>query len=346
MDKLLINSITDEVLLGRIADVSVPSFRLRQIREWLYKCVDFDSMSNIPKSLIEVLKERFIIDNVEIYKKLESKEDQTKKYLLKLYDGEIVEAVAMSYKHGVSICVSTQVGCNMGCVFCSSAIGGMRRNLSSYEMLAQVQAINADLNAKASNVVLMGAGEPLLNYDNVVGFMKLLHEPDGLNISYRNMSVSTCGIVKNMLRLAQEEMPVNLCVSLHQADDKLREKIMPSAKDFKIQDIMDAVDSYFEKTGRRITIEYALIEGVNDSDKDIGALIKLLHGKNILLNLIPLNSGPEDGLRGVSRKKAYAIMEHAKQRGINATVRRTLGADIDGACGQLRAREIKDDIVC
>jgi 23S rRNA (adenine2503-C2)-methyltransferase len=345
MNKLLINNITDEELLDRISDVSVPAFRLRQIREWLYKCVDFDGMSNIPKSLIEVLKERFIIDNVEIYKKLESKEDETKKYLLKLYDGEIIEAVAMVYKHGVSICVSTQVGCNMGCVFCSSAIGGMRRNLSAYEMLAQVQAINADLNAKASNVVLMGTGEPLLNYNNVVGFMKLLHEPDGINMSYRNMSVSTCGIVKNMYRLAEEEIPVNLCVSLHQADDELREGIMPSAKNYKIQDIMDAADSYFEKTGRRITIEYALIEGVNDSNKDIDTLIKLLHGKNILLNLIPLNSGPEDTLKGVSRKKAYTIMEYVKERGINATVRRTLGADIDGACGQLRARELKDDIV-
>ena len=151
--------------------------------------------------------------------------------------------------------------------------------MSAYEMLAQVQAINADLNAKASNVVLMGAGEPLLNYDNVVGFMKLLHEPDGINMSYRNMSVSTCGIVKNMYRLAEEEIPVNLCVSLHQADDELREGIMPSAKNYKIQDIMDAADSYFEKTGRRITIEYALIEGVNDSNKDIDTLIKLLHGK-------------------------------------------------------------------
>ena len=346
MDKLLINSITDEELLGRLSDISVPAFRLRQIREWLYKCVSFDSMSNIPKSLIEVLKERFIIDSAEIYKKLESKEDETKKYLLKLYDGEIIEAVAMVYKHGVSICVSTQVGCDMGCVFCSSAIGGMRRNLSAYEMLAQVQSLNTDLGEKASNIVLMGAGEPLLNYDNVIGFMKLLHKPDGLNISYRNMSVSTCGIVKNMRRLAQEEMPVNLCVSLHQADDELRENIMPSAKNFKIQDIMDAANSYFEKTGRRITIEYALIEGVNDSDKDIDALINILRGKNVLLNLIPLNSGPEGRLTGVSKKKAYAIMEYAKERGINATVRRTLGADIDGACGQLRARELKDDIVC
>jgi 23S rRNA (adenine2503-C2)-methyltransferase len=191
----------------------------------------------------------------------------------------------------------------------------------------------------------MGTGEPLLNYNNVVGFMKLLHEPDGINMSYRNMSVSTCGIVKNMYRLAEEEIPVNLCVSLHQADDELREGIMPSAKNYKIQDIMDAADSYFEKTGRRITIEYALIEGVNDSNKDIDTLIKLLHGKNILLNLIPLNSGPEDTLKGVSRKKAYTIMEYVKERGINATVRRTLGADIDGACGQLRARELKDDIV-
>ncbi len=340
MDKLLINKITDEELLSALSDIKIPAFRLRQIRSWLYKCVDFDGMTNIPKNLIEVLKERFAIDNVSIYKKLESQEDGTRKYLLELYDGEIIEAVAMVYKHGISICVSTQVGCNMGCVFCASAIGGMKRNLSAYEMLAQVQAINSDIGDKASNVVLMGAGEPLQNYDNVIEFMKLLHEPDGLNISYRNMSLSTCGIVKNMYKLADEEMPINLCISLHQADDEKRMKIMPSAKKYKIADIMAAGDNYFNKTGRRITIEYSLIEGENDSEEDIDSLITLIKGKNVLLNLIPLNSSPEGGLSGVSQKKAYKIMQKAKDRGINATVRRTLGADIDGACGQLRAREL------
>jgi 23S rRNA (adenine2503-C2)-methyltransferase len=341
MDKILINSITDEELLSNLLDIKMPAFRLKQIRSWLYKCVNFADMTNLPKSLIEVLEERFVIDNVSIYKKLESQEDGTKKYLLKLYDGEVIEAVAMTYKHGISICVSTQVGCAMGCIFCASALGGMKRNLTAHEMLAQVQAINADLNEKASNVVLMGAGEPLQNYGNVIAFMKLLHEPDGINMSYRNISLSSCGIVDNMYKLAKEDMPVNLCISLHQADDNKRQEIMPSAKKFKISEIIEAADNYFEKTGRRITYEYALIEGHNDGEEDIEALIKLLRGKNVLLNLIPLNSGPDESLRGVSQKRAYAIMQKAKDAGINATVRRTLGADIDGACGQLRARELK-----
>ena len=340
MDKILINNISDEELLTALSDINPPSFRLRQIRSWLYKCVDFKDMTNLPKNLIGVLEERFTADNVSVHKKLESAADATKKYLLKLYDDEIIEAVAMSYKHGISICVSTQVGCSMGCVFCASALGGMRRNLSAHEMLAQVQAINRDLGENASNVVLMGAGEPLLNYENVIKFMQLLHEPDGLNMSYRSMSLSTCGIVPFMERLKGEDMPVNLCVSLHQADDKKREGIMPSAAKYKIEDIMRAADGYFEATGRRITAEYALIENVNDSEEDIEALIKLLRGRNVLLNLIPLNSSPADGLRGVSKKRAYEIMEHIKAKGINATVRRTLGADIDGACGQLRAREL------
>ena len=345
MDKVLINSITDEELLSRLSDIKIPAFRLRQIRSWLYKCVGFGGMTNIPKDLLLVLKERFVADNAVIYKKLESEADGTRKYLLKLYDGEIIEAVAMSYKYGISICVSTQVGCNMGCAFCASALGGMRRNLSAHEMLAEVQAINADLGKKASNVVLMGAGEPLLNYENVVAFMKLLHDPDGLNISYRNISLSTCGIVENMYRLADEDMPVNLCVSLHQADDKRREAFMPSAKKYKIGDIMLAAENYFGTTGRKITVEYALIEGVNDSDGDIGSLTALLKGKNVLLNFIPLNSGPDGALRGVSQKKAHRIAEYVKSKGINATVRRTLGADIEGACGQLKAREMEDDFI-
>ncbi len=340
MDKVQINKISDEELLSVLSDINPPAFRLRQIRSWLYKCVDFKDMKNLPKDFIKSLDERFIIDNVSIYKKMESEIDGTKKYLLKLYDDEIIEAVAMSYKHGVTICVSTQVGCSMGCTFCASAIGGMRRNLSPHEMLAQVQTINSDLGLCASNVVLMGAGEPLLNYENVIEFMKLLHEPKGLNVSYRSISLSTCGITDKMYKLAEENIPINLCVSLHQADDNKREDIMPSAKKYKIKDIMTAADNYFDKTGRRITIEYSLIEGVNDTRDDIDALVKLIKGKNVLLNLIPLNSNPDDALKGVSQKKAYEIMEYVKDRGINATVRRTLGADIDGACGQLRAREL------
>jgi len=345
MDKILINNISDEELLNRLSDIKIPAFRLRQIRSWLYKCADFTSMTNLPKTLISVLEERFTIDNVTIHKKLESVSDGTKKYLLKLYDDEIIEAVAMSYKHGITICVSTQVGCGMGCTFCASALGGMRRNLSAHEMLAQVQIINSDLGITASNVVLMGAGEPLLNYESVIDFMRLLHDKNGLNISYRSISLSTCGIVEGMYRLAEENMPINLCVSLHQADDAKRTDIMPSAKKYKIDDIMKAADNYFDTTGRRITVEYALIENVNDSQSDVDLLVGLLHGKNVLLNLIPLNSAPGDTLHGVSKKKAYEIMEYVKGKGINATVRRTLGADIDGACGQLRARELKDDFI-
>lgn len=340
MSKILINNLSDEELYRELSKMNLPAFRIRQIKGWLYKCVSFDEMRNLPKELIGRLDEKFQIDMISIYKKLESDIDSTKKYLFKLYDDEIIESVAMEYKHGMSICVSTQVGCAMGCVFCASALGGMKRNLSAYEMLAQVIKINNDTGKKAGNVVLMGAGEPMLNYNNVIKFMKLLHKEDGLNISYRSISLSTCGITEGMYKLANENMPINLCISLHSIDDDKRGQIMPSASKYKIFDIMKAAEHYFNATGRRITIEYALIEGVNDSADDINALVKLLSGMNILVNLIPLNSYPNGKLNGVSQKSAYKIMENMKTKGINTTLRRTMGADIEGACGQLRAREL------
>ena len=340
MSKTLINNLTEEQLLSTLNAMGLPAFRAKQIKSWLYKCVSFKEMSNLPKGLIERLEKNFTIDNVEVYKKLTSDVDGTKKYLLKLYDDEIIEAVAMEYKHGMTICVSTQVGCAMGCVFCASAVGGLRRNLSAHEMLAQVIAINQDTGVKASNVVLMGAGEPLANYDQVIEFMKLLHKEDGLNIGYRSISLSTCGLTEGIYKLADEDMPVNLCISLHYVDDSKRTGIMPIASKYKVVDIITASQHYFKTTGRRITIEYALIKGKNDSEEDIDELIKLLKGMNVLVNLIPLNASINGVLNGVSQKKAYAIMDIMKEKGINATVRRTLGSDIDGACGQLRAREI------
>lgn len=340
MSKILINSLTEEELYSELSELNLKNFRIKQIKGWLYKCVPFSNMRNLPKDLIAKLEDKYIVDTVDIYKKLESNIDGTKKYLLKLYDYEIIEAVAMEYKHGMTICVSTQVGCAMGCVFCASGVGGLRRHLSAHEMLAQVIKINHDTGKKASNVVLMGAGEPLHNYDNVIDFMKLLHQEDGLNMSYRSISLSTCGLTEGIYRLAKENMPVNLCISLHNAFDEERQEIMPSAKKYQVDDILKATKHYFDITGRRITIEYSLIEGQNDSQKHINRLINLVKGENILINLIPLNAAPDDNLSGVSQKRAYKIQEYMKEKGINATVRRTLGADIEGACGQLRAREL------
>lgn len=341
MNKILINALNEQELYFKLSNMNLQDFRIRQIKSWLYKCVSFDKMRNIPKGLIKRLDEKFMIDTISIYDKLESSIDCTKKYLFKLYDDEIIESVAMEYKHGMSICVSTQVGCAMGCIFCASSLGGLKRDLSAHEMLAQVIKINKDTGKKAGNVVLMGVGEPLLNYDNVIKFIKLLHNEDGLNISYRSISLSTCGITEGIYKLADENMPINLCISLHFVEDNKRNEMMPGAGKYKVSKIMKASKHYFNKTGRRITIEYALIEGKNDNQADIDELIKLVKGENILVNLIPLNASPKGNLSGVSKKRAYVIMEHMKKMGINATLRRTMGADINGACGQLRARELK-----
>ena len=273
---------------------------------------------------------------------LQSK-DGTLKIAIKFPDGSIVESVLLKYKYGYTVCVSTQVGCRMGCSFCASTLNGLKRNLSAGEILLQVLYFNKILGGtlkerKVTNVVLMGCGEPLDNYDNVTEFLRLVSAEEGLNISQRNISLSTCGLVPNIFKLADDGFSVTLTISLHAPNDTLRKSIMPIANAYKIEEILKACDYYFEKTGRRICFEYSLIDGVTDLDENIEELAKILRGRSCHVNLIPLNSVKEKSLIGATRKKGYYIAEKLGRLGISATVRRTMGEDIEGACGQLRNR--------
>ena len=299
-----------------------------------------DEISNLPKSFKEKIEKDY--PKFEVVAHLKSK-DETQKVSLKFEDGSIIERVLLKYKYGYTVCVSTQVGCRMGCKFCASTLNGLQRNLSAGEILAQVIFYNKLLGAtlkerKITNIVLMGCGEPLDNYENVTKFLRLVSSPDGLNISQRNISLSTCGLVPNIYKLADDGFNVTLTISLHAPNDELRKTTMPIANAYSIAEILKACDYYFEKTGRRYVFEYSLIDGKNDSDEIIDQLAKLLKGRPCLLNLIPLNSVKERGLLGTNRKRAYVLAGKLEKMGITATVRRTMGEDIEGACGQLRNR--------
>lgn len=329
---------------------SQPSYRAKQIFEWLHRGAKFDEMSNLPLSLRAQLKETCIIKTPEIERKLVST-DKTIKYLFRLYDGEHVESVLMDYEYGKTICVSSQVGCRMGCRFCASTLSGKVRDLSASEILGQVLAAQKDINKNAntkagtriSGVVMMGIGEPLDNFDETVRFLELLSAPGGLNIGLRHVSVSTCGIVPRIYELAQLELPITLSISLHAATDAKRNKIMPINRRYGIDELLLACRDYFDKTGRRISFEYALIKGENDtiSDADtLATLLKQYMGSNgerpFHVNLIPLNKVRETGLSGSGSASVRTFASALNARGINATVRRKLGSDIDAACGQLR----------
>lgn len=313
-------------------------YRAKQLFEGLMLGKTLDEISNLPKSFKEKIEKDYPF--FEEVTRLVSK-DGTQKVALRFADGSIVESVLLKYKYGYTVCVSTQVGCRMGCKFCASTIGGLQRNLSAGEILAQVIFFNRILGAtlkerKVTNVVLMGCGEPLDNYENVTKFLRLVSEWEGLGISQRNISLSTCGLVPNIKKLAEDGFSVTLTISLHAPNDTLRKTIMPIANAYKIEEILEACDFYFDKTGRRICFEYSLIEGVNDGDAQIQELAKILKGRSCHVNLIPLNSVKEKNLVGTARKKAYVIAGKLEKLGISATVRRTMGQDIDGACGQLR----------
>ena len=284
---------------------------------------------------------------ISLHTKLVGK-DGTVKYVYKLADGNIIEGVLMSYKYGNTLCVSTQVGCRMGCKFCASTLGGLVRNLSAGEILAQVLFVNRDnggdlKNRKVTNVVLMGSGEPLDNFDNVVKFFNLVSAPNGINISQRNISLSTCGLVDKIKELAKLKLQVTLTISLHAPTDDMRKEIMPIANRYSISELIDATKLYFNETKRRIVFEYSLISGKNDTFECADELAKLLKGLVCHVNLIPLNEVKERGMLGTNRKKAYAFMDRLNKAGISATVRRTMGADIEGACGQLRAKILKNE---
>lgn len=334
MEKTDILSLTKEELEEKIVAIGEKKFRAKQIYEWLhtYKVEEFSKMTNLSAQLREKLDDNFWINSLKIQKRLVSNIDNTVKYLYGLSDGEKVETVVMEYKHGNSICISTQVGCKMQCKFCASTKAGFVRNLLPSEMLQQIYTSERDSGRRINHVVLMGIGEPLDNYDNVVKFLRILSEKE--DMSLRHVSVSTCGLVNRIYELADLKLGITLSVSLHAPTNKLRSSVMPVNDRYPIEELMKACRYYFDTTGRRISYEFALIDGVNDNRESADALIKLLRGQNCHVNLIPVNEIKE----GIFRRSES--VEKFKQMlidgGLNATVRRTLGADISAACGQLR----------
>jgi 23S rRNA (adenine2503-C2)-methyltransferase len=327
-----------------LQDMGQQKFRAKQIFSWVAKgATDFDEMTDLSKQLREEMKLFARVSGLNIRKKLVSSIDDTSKYLFELHDNNIIESVLMKYAHGYTACISSQIGCKMGCSFCASTIEGFRRNLSAGEMLEQILAIQRDSGVKIGNVVIMGIGEPFDNYDNVIKFLQLAHAPEGLNIGYRHMTVSTCGLVPNILRFSQENMQVNLALSLHAPNDRLRAQIMPIARRYAIDKIIEACKIYTEKTKRRITFEYALIEDVNDSAENAAELAKLLRGMLCHVNLIPVNAVAGNDYRQSSSRHIDEFAGLLKRRGIETTIRRELGADINAACGQLRRSELKED---
>jgi len=315
-------------------------FRAKQVYEWLHvKLADrFDEMTNLSVKLREKLAEEYDIFPVEMAERQQSKLDGTNKFLFRLHDGNMVESVLMRYKHGNSVCISSQAGCRMGCAFCASTIGGLKRNLSASEMLGQIYQIQKIIGERVSNIVIMGTGEPLDNYDNFLKFIHILTDEHGLNISQRNVTVSTCGIVPRILELAEEHLQITLALSLHGSTQEKRRKLMPVANKYELGEVLSACDTYFEKTGRRVTFEYSLVHQVNDTDEDVRELSALLAPRNCHLNLIPVNPVKERSFQRPSRKSALNFKNKLEKSGINVTIRREMGSDIDGACGQLRRR--------
>lgn len=322
-----------------VKEMGEPAFRAKQIYQWLHvKLIDLpENMTNIPKNLIEKIKEYGIYGAAE-YTRLVSKEDGTSKFLFLLHDGNVVESVLMKYKHGNSVCISSQVGCRMGCRFCASAIGGLVRNLEPSEMLSQVYQIQRISGERVSNVVVMGTGEPLDNYDNLIRFITMLTDENGLHISQRNITVSSCGIVPNIKRLADEKLTITFALSLHSPTDEDRRKLMPIANKYKIQELMDACRYYFDKTGRRVTFEYSLVKGENDSPEHARQLAELVSDMNCHINLIPVNPIKERDFCRSEENSVEKFKYILEKNQINVTIRRSMGRDIDAACGQLRRK--------
>lgn len=328
---------TEAEIKAAFSELSLPAYRARQVYLWLHQGAEsFEEMSNLPKTLRESLCNIFLISGVKIKKRLESRVDDTVKYLYELYDGECIESVLMKYHHGYSVCISSQVGCRMGCSFCASGIDGLFRNLSASEMLAQVMMAGKDNGVRISNVVMMGMGEPLDNFDNTVRFLKLVSEPSGLNIGLRHISVSTCGVVPRIYDLMERGLPITLSISLHAPNDEIRSRIMKINRAYPIDTLLRACKDYIRATGRRISFEYALIDGVNDTDQCAAELAAKLKGMLCHVNLIPANPVKENAYSRPNEKKVQHFCELLRNKGINTTVRRTLGADINASCGQLR----------
>lgn len=336
-----LKSMTRPELEAYFKELGQPKFRAIQVFRWLHRGVEsFDEMTDQPKALRETLKETCILTVPKVERKQVSQLDGTIKYLWRLGDGNCVETVLMRYKHGNTVCVSSQVGCNMGCVFCASTLGGKVRDLTPAEILDQVIFTEKDSGEAVSNIVMMGIGEPLDNFDHVLRFLTLVNDPDGLNIGMRHISLSTCGLVKKIDKLAQLGLQLTLSVSLHAPDDETRSKLMPVNRSVGVDTLMETCRRYFETTGRRISYEYAMVDGVNDGDEQADRLAKLLRGQPGHVNLIPLNEVAESTLKPSRRVRQF--QQRLEGHGVTATVRRKLGGDIDASCGQLRRRRIME----
>lgn len=341
MERTELSGMTRAELTEWVRANGMPAFRGKQIFEWIHRGADFDEMTNLSKNLREELKAKAVAQSAEIQTERQSALDGTVKFLFALRDGNCVEGVLMRYKYGVSLCISTQVGCRMGCRFCASTLEGIIRNLTAGEMLGEILAADRYLQkqspgVKVSHVVLMGSGEPLDNYDEVIRFLHLLREEDGIRISLRNVSVSTCGIVPRMYDLAREGLPVTLCVSLHAPNDEIRKQLMPVARSWSIKEILEACRYYIQETGRRVIFEYALTDGINAGRQQAEELADILRGMQCHVNLIPLNAVKERNLKGVTEETVRAFLKTLEEKRISATRRREMGDDIEGACGQLR----------
>ena len=336
-----IYGIKREDLENYFLDINEKKFKALQVFEWLYgkKVSSFFSMTNIKKDLQDKLDKDFSFRMIKIQKKQEDKE--TKKYLFKLFDGNFVEAVLMQHDYGLSVCVSSEVGCNMGCAFCESGRLKKVRNLDSYEMVQQILLIEDDIKKRISSVVIMGIGEPLDNYDNVLDFIKIINDAKGLAIGARHITLSTCGIIPKMKDLINEALQINLAVSLHAPNSQLRDKIMPINKAYKLNDLMDTIKEYIQKTNRRVTIEYVMLNNVNDNDTQALELAALLKGLNVYVNLIPYNETNHIEFKRSSKDRILKFYDILKKKGINVTIRREFGSNIDAACGQLRSKEVK-----
>ncbi|XCP86602.1 23S rRNA (adenine(2503)-C(2))-methyltransferase RlmN [Roseburia hominis] len=320
-------------------------FRAGQIYEWLHRKLadDFAEMTNLSKALREKLAAAYEIRKVEMVRRQISRQDGTNKFLFCLSDGNMVESVLMKYKHGNSVCISSQVGCRMGCRFCASTIDGLERNLTPSEMLRQVYQIQKISGERVSNIVVMGSGEPLDNYENFLKFIRMVSDANGLNISQRSITASTCGIVPNIYRLAKEKLQITLALSLHGSTQEKRRELMPVANKYALPEVLEACDVYFQETGRRITFEYSLVHGVNDTEEDARELAALLKGRQCHINLIPVNPIKERNYEKPDKKSALNFKNKLEKTGINVTIRREMGSDIDGACGQLRRKTLQGE---
>ena len=342
MEKKDLKSMTLEELTEFVKELGEKPFRAKQLYQWMHEklAASLDECTNLPKAFREKLAENSTYTSLRTVKMLESGIDGTRKYLFGLDDGNVIESVLMKYHHGNSVCISSQVGCRMGCRFCASTLDGLVRGLTPSEMLDQIYRITRDTGERAANVVVMGTGEPMDNFDNLLKFIELLTDENGLNISQRNVTVSTCGIVPKMRELADKKLQITLALSLHASSQEKRLELMPVANKYEIHEVIEACRYYFEQTGRRVTFEYSLVGGVNDTDEDVRRLADLIHGMNCHVNLIPVNPIKERSYVQPDHEAILNFKNRLEKNAINVTIRREMGRDIDGACGQLRKRYI------